>query len=54
MGEILVPTDIQIFRAQLFSCPTTTQVTVLTELFGVTHMSLFLDCHECLLAAGLE
>jgi len=35
-------------KARLFDCPAITLVTVPTELFAVTHMSLLLDCHECL------
>jgi hypothetical protein len=42
------------FMARLFGCPAITLVTVPTELSAVTHMRLFLDCHECLYAAGLE
>jgi len=36
----------------LLGCPAGTTVTVPTELSAVTHMSLFLDCHECFLVAG--
>jgi hypothetical protein len=45
---------LQRFIARLSGCPAITIVTAPTELSGVTHMSLFLDCHECLYVAGLE
>jgi len=39
---------VQRFIARLLGCPAITPVTVPTELSAVTHVSLFLECHECL------